>query len=215
MHAPVASIWSDRRVDLAPTGKAPPYGSAGIAVRKSANRVLQDKIGYLLKRSVGRPAHEVRRYFASFSYQAQSWKKSRRVAKVEWHPGELDPRVGFIVTNFQCSNRKQEAQANVQLMLATARADIPINSVYLARYNYGVTWRDFLRWPSREILLSRRDDYCDQEFEQARGGGGPGDVFVLLSDRPLLDEMVPGVTCSPLSWARCCRRSDPCESRIR
>jgi hypothetical protein len=42
----------------------------------------------------------VRRYFASFSYQAQSWKKSRRVvAKVEWQPNELYPRVGFIVTN--------------------------------------------------------------------------------------------------------------------
>jgi hypothetical protein len=31
---------------------------------------------------------------------AGSWTKSRRVvAKVEWHPGELYPRVGFIVTN--------------------------------------------------------------------------------------------------------------------
>ena len=54
----------------------------------------------MLKRPVGRPPHEVRRYFASFSYQAQSWKKSRRVvAKVEWHPGELYARVGFVVTN--------------------------------------------------------------------------------------------------------------------
>ena len=34
-------------------------------------------------------------HFASFSYQAQSWSKPRRVAaKVEWHPGELYPRVG-------------------------------------------------------------------------------------------------------------------------
>jgi hypothetical protein len=72
----------------------------GYAIRLPANRVLQDKIGYLLKRPVGRPPHEVRRYYASFSYQAQSWKKPRRVvAKVEWHPGELYPRVGFIVTN--------------------------------------------------------------------------------------------------------------------
>jgi len=44
--------------------------------------------------------HEVRRYFASFGYQAQSWNKSCRVvAKVEWHPSELYPRVAFIVTN--------------------------------------------------------------------------------------------------------------------
>ena len=35
-----------------------------------------------------------------FSYRAGSWNKPRRVvAKVEWHPGELYPRVGFIVTN--------------------------------------------------------------------------------------------------------------------
>ena len=72
----------------------------GYTIRLPANRVLQDRIGYLLKRPVGRPPHEVRRSFASFSYQAQSWNKSRRVVtKVEWHPGELYPRVGFIVTN--------------------------------------------------------------------------------------------------------------------
>jgi hypothetical protein len=42
----------------------------------------------------------VRRYFASFGYQAKSWNKPRRVvAEVEWHPGELYPRVGFVVTN--------------------------------------------------------------------------------------------------------------------
>jgi hypothetical protein len=72
----------------------------GYTIRLPANSVLQNRIGYLLKRPVGRPPLEVRRYYASFSYQAQSWKKPRRVvAKVEWHPGELYPRVGFIVTN--------------------------------------------------------------------------------------------------------------------
>jgi hypothetical protein len=72
----------------------------GYAIRLPTNRVLQERIGYLLKRPVGRTPHEVRRYYASLSYQAQSWTKPRRVvAKVEWHPGELYPRVGFIVTN--------------------------------------------------------------------------------------------------------------------
>ena len=72
----------------------------GYTIRLPANSVLRDRIGYLLKRPVGRPPLEVRRYYASFSYQAKSWKKPRRVvAKVEWHPGELYPRVGFIVTN--------------------------------------------------------------------------------------------------------------------
>jgi hypothetical protein len=50
--------------------------------------------------SADRRPKDVRRYHASFSYQAASWTRPRRVvAKVEWHPGELYPRVGFIVTN--------------------------------------------------------------------------------------------------------------------
>src|ERR1700722_7704880 len=70
------------------------------AIRLPANRVLQERIGYLLKRPVGRPSLDVRRSYANFTYQAGSWTKPRRVmAKVEWHPGELYPRVGFIVTN--------------------------------------------------------------------------------------------------------------------
>jgi hypothetical protein len=70
------------------------------AIRLPANRILQDRIGYLLKRPVGRPPIEVRRFYANFRYQAASWKISRRViAKVEWHPGELVPRIGFVVTN--------------------------------------------------------------------------------------------------------------------
>jgi len=72
----------------------------GYAIRLPTNPVLQGKIGYLLKRPVGRPPHEVRRYYASFGYRAQSWNKLRHVvAKVEWHPGELYQRFGFIVTN--------------------------------------------------------------------------------------------------------------------
>ncbi|HUW73013.1 MAG TPA: IS1380 family transposase, partial [Methyloceanibacter sp.] len=70
------------------------------AIRLPANQILQQRIGHLLKRPVGRPPNHVRRYYANFSYQAQSWKAARRVvAKVEWHSGELYPRVGFIVTN--------------------------------------------------------------------------------------------------------------------
>ncbi len=70
------------------------------AIRIPTNRVLQERIGYLLRRPVGRPPNHVRRYYANFRYQAGSWTKPRRViAKVEWHPGELYPRVGFIVTN--------------------------------------------------------------------------------------------------------------------
>ena len=78
------------------------HGQFGIkyAIRLPANQVLQSRIGYLLTRPVGRPPHHVRRFHANFGYQAGTWTKPRRViAKVEWHPGELYPRVGFIVTN--------------------------------------------------------------------------------------------------------------------
>ena len=72
----------------------------GYAIRLPANCVLQERIGHLLTRPVGRPPRKPQVFFASFSYQAQSWTKSRRVvAKVAWHQGELYPRVGFIVTN--------------------------------------------------------------------------------------------------------------------
>jgi hypothetical protein len=70
------------------------------AIRLPANHVLQERIGYLLKRPVGCPSLDVRRSYANFTYQAGSWTKPRRiVAKVEWHPSELYPRVGFIITN--------------------------------------------------------------------------------------------------------------------
>ena len=66
------------------------------AIRLRANKVLHDSIAHLLKRPVGRPPKEVRRYYANFSYRAGSWTEPRRVvAKVEWHSGELYPRVGL------------------------------------------------------------------------------------------------------------------------
>jgi hypothetical protein len=72
----------------------------GYAIRLPANSVLQERIGHLLTRPVGRPPKQPQVFFASFSCQAQSWTTPRRVvAKVEWHQGELCPRVGFLVTN--------------------------------------------------------------------------------------------------------------------
>jgi hypothetical protein len=83
------------------------------AIRLPANQVLQSRITHLLTRPVGRPPHYVRRFYASFRYQAQSWSRSRRVvAKVEWHPGELLPRVGFIVTNLRRPAKKVVAFYN-------------------------------------------------------------------------------------------------------
>ena len=54
------------------------------AIRLPANRILQERIGHLLTRPIGRPPNEVRRSYVNFTYQAGSWTKSRRVvAKVE------------------------------------------------------------------------------------------------------------------------------------
>ena len=47
------------------------------AIRLPANQILQHRIGYLLKRPVGRPSNEVRRFHANFTYQAGSWTKPR------------------------------------------------------------------------------------------------------------------------------------------
>ncbi len=70
------------------------------AIRLKANAVLEREIEPLLTRPVGRPSHKPKVFYHSFQYQAKSWQRSRRVvAKIEWHAGELFPRVGFMVTN--------------------------------------------------------------------------------------------------------------------
>jgi len=68
-------------------------------MRLPANSVLQRRVGYLLKHPVGRPPHEVRRYYASFTIgrragtrRAASWPRSSGTP-ASW------TRVGFIVTN--------------------------------------------------------------------------------------------------------------------
>jgi hypothetical protein len=70
------------------------------ASRLPANDALLRDIDFLLTRPVGRPSNTPVVWYAGFLYQAKSWTKARRVvAKVEWHSGELFPRIGFIVTN--------------------------------------------------------------------------------------------------------------------
>ena len=54
-----------------------------------------------LTRPVGRPPKRgIQVKLVDFRYRAQTWDRERRVvAKIEWHAGELFPRIGFIVTN--------------------------------------------------------------------------------------------------------------------
>jgi hypothetical protein len=76
------------------------------AIRMPANDSLERDIAELLTRPVGRPSHNPVVSYKSFLYQAESWTKARRVvAKVEFHAGELFPRVGFIVTNLETDSR--------------------------------------------------------------------------------------------------------------
>ena len=75
-------------------------GKIGCAIRLPANQVIQEQIQPLLERPTEWPSREPIVSYHDFAYQAQSWHLPRRVvAKVEWHQGELFPRVGFIVTN--------------------------------------------------------------------------------------------------------------------
>jgi hypothetical protein len=76
-------------------------------IRLPGNDVLLREIAPLLIRPVGRPSNAPHVRYMDFQYQAQSWNCARRVvAKVEWHRGELFPRIGFIVTNL---NRRAKA----------------------------------------------------------------------------------------------------------
>lgn len=70
------------------------------AIRFPSNELLYRRIRHLLTRPVGRPPRKPIVWFGEFNYQASTWTRPRRVvAKVEWHQGELFPRVGFVVTN--------------------------------------------------------------------------------------------------------------------
>jgi Transposase DDE domain group 1 len=105
---PVIARYRERGVDLyfradAAFAKPEIYGlleHEGIryAIRLPANQVPQRRIGHLLTRPVGRPPRK--------PIVAKGWTRARRVmAKVEWHQGELYPRVGFIVTNLAPDTR--------------------------------------------------------------------------------------------------------------
>ena len=74
------------------------------AIRLPANARLYRRVKNLIESPPDPPVKEPTTFYATFSYRAESWGKPRRVvAKVEWHPGELFPRLGFIVTNLTWS----------------------------------------------------------------------------------------------------------------
>ncbi len=75
-------------------------------IRLPANDSLERDVAELLIHPAGRPSRKPVVRCKGFLYQAASWNKARRVvAKVEFHAGELFPRVGFIVTNLEADSR--------------------------------------------------------------------------------------------------------------
>ena len=148
------------------------------AIRIPANDNLERDIAELLTRPVGRPSHKPIVWYKGFLYQAASWKTARRVvAKVEFHAGELFPRVGFIVTNLETPSRavvrfynkrgtaeqwiKEGKQAVKMTRLACHR--FRSNQVRLAlsllAYNLGNLWR-------RLVLPKRIENWSLTSLQQ-------------------------------------------------
>jgi Transposase DDE domain group 1 len=96
----IDAAFTTPEIDEALEGRGVRY-----AIRKPANECLERDIAVLLTRPAGRPRHKPVVWYKGFLYQATSWKTARRVvAKVEFHAGELFPRVGFIVTNLEADS---------------------------------------------------------------------------------------------------------------
>jgi Family of unknown function (DUF6311) len=115
---------------------------------------------------------------------------------------------------------EKRRRANMELMLAAARSNVPTNTVYSSRINLptntgyssrsidALTIFDLMRERSRipQILTAAREQYCKREIDAVRNGGGPGDLVVLLSDQLSPEKMGLAGTCHPLSWARYCMK---------
>ena len=69
-------------------------------IRLPSNKNLDKLVAPHLGRPVGRPPQSgIRVKIVDLHYQAKSWSRPRRVvAKIEWHRGELFPRIGFVIT---------------------------------------------------------------------------------------------------------------------
>ena len=158
------------------------------AIRLPANDVLQAEIEHLLTRPVGRPPRKPIVWFADFNYQAASWDRARRViAKVEWHRGELFPRVGFIVTNMSAQAQGvvhfyngrgtaeqwvKEGKYALNWTRLSCQHFVP-NQVRLALFVLAYNLGDFLRRPSQKnqtLVPSQPIDQTDQDRSE---GGSP------------------------------------------
>jgi hypothetical protein len=148
------------------------------AIRLPSNDNLERHVAKLLTRPVGRPSYKPVVRLKSFLYQAASWTTKRRVvAKVEFHFGELFPRVGFIVTNLTASNRAvvrfynkrgtaeqwikegKQAVAMTRLSCHRFRSNEVRLWLSLIAYNLGNLWR-------RLVLPARIDSWSLTSLQQ-------------------------------------------------
>jgi len=70
-------------------------------IRLPSNKNLDKLVTPHLGRPVGRsPQSGIQVRTVDLHYQAKGWSRPRRVvAKIEWHRGELFPRIGLVITN--------------------------------------------------------------------------------------------------------------------
>jgi hypothetical protein len=113
-------------------------------------------------------------WYEGFPDQAASWKPARRVvAKVEFHFGELFPRVGFIVTNLETDSRavvrfynkarqggamdqrRQAGGEDYAVELPPLSAERGAARAERLAYNLGNLWR--------RLVLPRRIDNWDSD----------------------------------------------------
>ena len=127
----------------------------------------QRPAGFLLKRPVGRHQTKFDDTTPTSAIRAGSWNKlCRVVAKVEWHPGKLYPRVGFIVTNMSrptknvvafynkrgtCSNglRRAKARSNGRDCHVVRSPPTRFVSSFMRRPTISVISYEHWRRPSR------------------------------------------------------------------
>ena len=87
----------------------------------------------------------MQRFYRSFRYKAASWSHPRRVvAKVEWHHGELFPRVGFYNQRGTCEQWIKEGKGAIKwtrLSCRTFNANAVRLQLHALAYNLG----NFLR----------------------------------------------------------------------
>ena len=171
------------------------------AIRLPANDNLQRNVRELLTRPVGRPSYKPVVRYKSFLYQAASWKQARRVvAKVEFHCGELFPRVGFIVTNLglqarrwcgsttsvgQPSSGSKKVSRQSRLSCHRFRANEVGLWLSLIAHNLRNLWRRLALPADREVVANQLAAAVDENrrtFDQActlplvAPGGEPSDA---------------------------------------